>query len=398
MIDKKLKKSYSEIMYSLIRSILPPLLSLVILFLGCGLFNTFVSVRLELEGVPVEMIGVVTSALYVGILLGSLKIDRLIARIGHVRAYLLFAILSAIIPLFQSLWIDAWFWAALRLIGGICLAGFFIVIESWLLILAPPALRGAVLSIYLAVLYGALSAGQFLINLADPFGPYPFYIAAALTALSMLPILIGNVQAPKLEASETPIEFLRFFKLSPLGFLGGVISGMLLATVYGLLPVYASEVGMTVSEIGTLMAILICGGLSLQWPMARLADKGKRRLVLNAASFLSALFGLVIAVQSPIHPVSLLILAWFFGAFSFTIYPLSMAYVCEKIEESQIVSATGGFVLSYGIGAIAGPLAAPLFMEWFGSSGLFYFLALITLSLGLYGVYEAKSLASPSEE
>ena len=68
----------------------------------------------------------------------------------------------------QAFWIDPIYWAILRLICGVCTAGVFIVIESWLLMQSPPSMRGAVLSLYLAVFYAALSAGQFLINLSDP--------------------------------------------------------------------------------------------------------------------------------------------------------------------------------------------------------------------------------------
>ncbi|MBS0625242.1 MAG: MFS transporter [Verrucomicrobia bacterium] len=372
-------------MMSTLKNLIPPLASLVLMILGSGLFNTFISLRLEMEGFDPEVIGIVTSALYVGILLGSLRIDRWISRVGHIYSFTIFAAVMTLLILLQASWLNPWYWAGLRLLGGICIAGVFIVIESWLLMLATPALRGAILSIYLGVFYAALSLGQLLINVADPRTAAPFFVTAALTALSILPITFKKIEAPKIESS-TPMGLIKFFKISRLGFLGGVISGMLLAVVYGLLPVYANEMGMTVSEIGTLMAILIFGGLSLQWPLGRWADRGKRRLVLNIASFLTTAFGLSIAMQNPIDPVTLLILAWFFGGFSFTLYPLSMAYVCEKVGEDQIVAATGGFVLSYGIGAIAGPLVAPLFMDWLGSSGLFYFLSLITLLLGLTGL------------
>lgn len=383
-------------MLSVIRSLIPPLLSLLLLIFGSGLFSTFVSIRLEMSGFDVEVIGIVTSALYVGILIGSLKVGRWIAFLGHVRAFVAFAGISTLLVLLQALWIDPWYWAFLRFLGGVCMAGVFVVIESWLLILATPALRGAILSIYLAVFYAALSAGQLLINIADPDTLSPFLITAALSALSILPISSRQIQSPKL--SETaPMKINHFFKLSPLGFIGGVVSGMLLAAVYGLLPVYATEIGLPLSQVGTLMAIVIFGGLSLQWPIGRWADKGNRKLVLNLASFLSSLTALSIALQHPIHPISLHLLAWLFGALSFTLYPLSMAYVCEKIQNDQIVPATGGFVLSYSLGAIAGPLCAAFSMDHLGSPGLFYFLSLITLTLTAFGLYQSKSTTAPEK-
>jgi MFS family permease len=376
-------------MIPLIRSLAAPLISLILLILGSGLFNTFISVRLEMEGYDPEIVGIVTSALYVGILLGSLRIDRFISRYGHIVSFIVFAIISTLVVLAQSLWIDPWYWCALRLIGGICMAGIFIVIESWLLIQSTPATRGSILSVYLAVFYAALSLGQFLINIANPMTIYPFLITAFLCALSILPLTIVKITEPKREQS-IRLSLRQLFRLSPLGFVGGIISGMLLAAVYGLVPVYAKEIGLSLSQIGNLMAVIIFGGLSLQWPMGRWADKGDRRKILNLASFLAALFGIAIALVNHESLTFLLILGWAFGGFSFTLYPLSMAYTCENVREDQIVAATGGFVLSYGIGAIAGPLLAPLVMDLLGSPGLFYFLSFISLFLGVFGLKTAN--------
>lgn len=384
-------------MSTLLYSLIAPLASLILLIFGSGLFTTFVSIRLELSGFGVEIIGLVTSAAYIGILTGSLKSGKWISKLGHVRSFVLFAGVSTTVILLQALWVDPWYWAFLRLIGGICMAGIFVVIESWLLIFAGPALRGAILSVYLAVFYGALSAGQLLIQVVDPNGLSPFLITAILTALSIFPICYKSIKTPQFSES-SPIKLSQFFKISPLGFMGGVVSGMLLAVLYGLLPVYATEIGMPISQIGFLMAVLIFGGLSLQWPIGRWADRSSRRFVLNLASLISASLSLAIALQNPIHPISLFILIGFFGGFSFTLYPLSMAYVCEKIEDAQIVPATGGFVLSYGIGAILGPLLGSVAMERFGSSGIFYFLAFITVFLALIGLYPAKAMDTASDK
>ncbi|HSX10914.1 MAG TPA: MFS transporter [Chlamydiales bacterium] len=372
-------------MLALLRTLTPPLLSLVFMMMASGLFNTFVSIRLEMEGYVPEDIGIVTSALYLGILVGSLRIDRWIAHVGHIRSFVAFAVILAILVLSQSFWINPWYWSVLRFIGGICMAGIFIVIESWILMESGPKMRGAALSLYLAVLYAALSLGQFLIDASDPSGFFPFCITAILLIVSVLPVSMHKVAEPTITHT-TRLSVTQLFRISPLGFIGGIVSGMLLAVVYGLVPVYAGEVGMSVSEIGTFMAILIFGGFSLQWPLGRWADRGDRRRVLNIASFITATLGLSIALLDHTSPILLFILAWLFGGFSFTLYPLSMAYACERVKEEQIVAATGGFVLSYGIGAIAGPLLAPLAMTLLGSSGLFYFLALISLLLGLIGL------------
>lgn len=372
-------------MVPLLKSLTAPLLSLVFMMMASGLFNTFVSVRLEIEGYGPETIGMVTSAMYLGILLGSFWIDRWISKVGHIRSFIAFAALLALLILLQSLWLNPWYWSLLRLAGGVCMAGIFIVIESWLLIQSAPNMRGAILSVYLAVLYAALSSGQLLIGLSDPKNLYPFFITASLLLLSILPVSVRKISAPKL-GEAVKLNILQLFHISPLGCIGGIVSGMVLAAVYGLVPVYAKEAGMSVPEIGTFMAILIFGGFSLQWPLGRWADKTDRRRILNIVSFTTAILGVSMGLPYEAPLPLLFILAWLFGGFSFTLYPISMAYACERIKEGQIVAATGGFVLSYGIGAVAGPLLAPLAMDLFGSGGLFYFLAAISLSLGLIGL------------
>lgn len=372
-------------MYPLIRSLISPFLSLILLILASGLCNTFISLRLEIEGYSPETIGSVTASLYAGIFVGSLWIDRWISKTGHIRSFVTFAGLTTILTLAQAIWIDPLYWGIIRFLGGICTSGIFIVIESWLLMQATPALRGAILSIYLAVFYLALSAGQLLIHVSDPLSSIPFYIIALLSAASILPLTLKKITEPKIESS-TRLQTTELFKISPFGLVGVVVSGILLAAVYGLVPVYAKEIGLTISEIGNLMALLIFGGLSFQWPLGRLADKGNRRLVLISTSLLTAITGCTIALSGHLSPVWLFGLIFLFGGFSFTIYPLSMAHACEKVADSQIVSATGGFVLSYGIGAIAGPIMAPLAMNCLGCHGLFYFLAAISFVLVLFGI------------
>jgi MFS family permease len=371
-------------MIPLIRSLTAPFLSLILLILASGLSNTFVSIRLEMEGYNSEEIGAVTSALYAGIFVGSLWIDRWISRAGHIRSYVVFTCLITAFILIQSVWIDLGFWMMIRFLGGICTAGILIVIESWMLMQAAATFRGAILSIYLAVFYGSLSLGQLLINASDPMTAEPFYIIAFLTALSILPLTVKTIPQPKIEQT-TRLKSSELFKISPFGFIGVVISGILLAAVFGLVPVYAKEIGLTIPEIGNLMALLIFGGLSFQWPLGRLADRGNRRNVLIGTSILTTVICCLIALSGHLSSIILFGLIFLFGGFSFTIYPLSMAYACEKIEDHQLVSATGGFVLSYGIGAIVGPIIAPIAMNCLGSNGLFYFLGLIASILVLVG-------------
>jgi MFS family permease len=115
-------------------------------------------------------------------------------------------------------------------------------------------------------------------------------------------------------------------------------------------------------------------------------------------TFISILCSLSLAWVNP-NSIVFSFLAWAFGGFAFGLYPLSMALTCESIEEKEIIPATGSFVLAYGLGAVSGPLLAPLSMQTFGTPALFYFLAFVFFLLNGIGLYKkAKPEIAPKKE
>ena len=371
-------------MFSLIKLIFFPLFSLVLLILGTGFFTTFVSVRLDLAGTSDEMIGFITAIFFAGLLLASVFLP-VISRMGHLRTWILLIIANSVVTLMHALWINSFFWLILRFLAGIFMGGFFVVIESWLLLICPATKRSLTLSIYLLVYYVATSIGQLFLNFCNPYSPTPYFLSSALSLLAILPCLIRSPQIPSYDRTQL-FSLAKIIRASFKGFFGAFISGMILGSIYGLAPIYGQKTGLTIPQIGILMAVIVFGGLSLQLPLGKWADFSNRRKVMVYTCFASALFSALIAVFGEISWSKKMILFWLFGGFSFVLYPLSMALACEKITSHQIVAITGGFNLTYGIGAVVGPLLAPLFMGWFGSSGLFYFMTLISLAMGLVGI------------
>jgi len=369
-------------MFYLLKTLTYPIISLILLILGSGLFTTFISIRLELAGSGNEIIGLIASAFYAGLLLGSIRSPTWVSKLGHLRALVALCAANSAIILLHALWIDPIYWMVLRFMSGMIMGALFVVIESLFLLLSNSTTRSQSLSVYLFVFYAALSLGQLLLNVADPYSLLPYCLASSLSSLAILPIVIFTLPIPNYEYSKR-FSIREIFSTSPRGFLGGTVSGIVLASIYGLGPVYGQELGLSVTDVATLMSVIIFGGLSLQWPLGKWADFFGRRKVLVLACFSAALIGAVIGSFHAVSWSTRLALLWLFGGFSFVLYPLSMAFTCEGIEEQKLVAATGGFVLAYGIGAIAGPLLAPIFMNWIGSNGLFYFLGLVCFAMGL---------------
>ena len=81
---------------------LAPLLGLFIIALGNGFMSSLTTLRLDAAGESATTIGIVSSTYFIGLTLGAIFNDRLILRIGHIRAYTSFASLIAATILLQA--------------------------------------------------------------------------------------------------------------------------------------------------------------------------------------------------------------------------------------------------------------------------------------------------------
>lgn len=71
-----------------------------------------------------------------------------------------------------------------------------------------------------------------------------------------------------------------------LGVAGCMISGVVLGTIYCLMPLFLKHQGMSHSSVGYWMALLIAAAILGQWPMGRLSDRYGRAFVMKCQSLL----------------------------------------------------------------------------------------------------------------
>ena len=141
-----------------------------VLMLGDGLQNTLLAVRASLEGFPTAVTGLIMSTFYVGFLGGSILTPRIVERVGHIRVFGALASLASAAVLVHGVLVTPVTWGALRLVSGFCLAGLYVVAESWLNDRATNETRGQILSVYMVVTYIGVGGGQLLLNAASPRG------------------------------------------------------------------------------------------------------------------------------------------------------------------------------------------------------------------------------------
>lgn len=385
-------------MLSTLRLVSSLLLGIAFLMVGSGGLSTILAFRMGVAEHPSTVVGLVTSMYFIGLVLGTSSCHRLISNVGHIRAFAALGSLMSAATLAHALTPDPWVWGVLRFVVGFSTVGMFMCTESWLNEKSSNKIRGQVFSLYQIVLYMGQGAGQFLINIPDQFGTVLFILTSILMSLAILPVAMTRVSAPELPK---PVRFrlARVWGISPTGMTASLASGIVMGAFYGLGALFAQKVGLSTSETAQFMGAVIIGGLVLQWPIGKLSDTFDRRLVIIGVAVATTLVCFAIMNKDVNNGTGLLAVGALFGGLSFTLYPLAVAYMNDYVEADDIVPASGGLMMAYGIGAAVGPTAGALMMDVFGPPGLFIFIGVITVLLTIFIVWRLTQRASlPNDE
>lgn len=382
------------------RGLFLPLSSLLsgagVMVVGVGLLFSVLGLRAGLAEFSGMVTGLIMSAYFVGYVVGTIYCPALIRRIGHIRAFAAMASIASTMPILHALWIDPWFWGALRLTTGVCIVGLYIVIESWLNTLAPSQHRGKVFAIYMSVTFVALALGQWLILVGDKLGFVPFALVSVLFSFALLPITLTPISQPA--AVERPHLGLRnLYKTSPLGVIGAVGSGLLNGAFYSLGAAYAQGVGFTDVGVATFMAATILGGAAFQWPVGHYSDRHDRRYVMLWVCIASASLALLGFAFSRASEEILILVGILYGGFVFTLYGLSVAHVNDLIDSSRLLEVTGGLLLVHGIGAALGPTIAGVIMDLLNPESLMLFFAVVLGALSIFTVLRIRAAPAVPE-
>ncbi|MGS2742916.1 MFS transporter [Halomonas sp. LS-001] len=373
---------------------LAPLLGLFILGIGNGFLATLITVRLDSAGESATIIGIVSSAYFIGLALGAMFNDRLLLRIGHIRAYGSFASLVAVTVLLQGLTSEPWAWFALRLIGGWATVGVYLVIESWLLTSGDQKVRGRLLALYMISLYAAGVLGQLLLGVVDQMGPtVPFMVIGMLASLSVLPMAMIPRVSPLMEHAE-PLPPFRLITMTPTGVMGSLGSGMVVAAAYSLLPLYLQRIGMSVAEVGQMMAVVILGAMLLQYPIGRWSDRHDRQLVLIAISVFCVLISAAM-IWLPLSTGLLIVLLFLLGGGVFALYPVAVSHAADRAPAGALVRMSQGLLLINSIGSTISPLMISPVMTAVGDAGLFWAFGGLSLFFALFFIWRRSVRPAP---
>lgn len=356
------------------RPVLLLLCGLLLLTLAIAVLNTLVPLWLAHENLPTWQVGMVSSSFFTGNLLGTLLTGSLIKRFGFNRSYYLASLIFAVGCAGLGLMVGFWNWMAWRFIAGVGCAMIWVVVESALMCSGTSRNRGRLLAAYMMVYYVGTVLGQLMVSKlpTDLMSVLPWVTGMVLAAI--LPLLFTRIVNQKSEHQEaTHIWPMLRLRQARLGVNGCIISGIVLGSLYGLMPLYLNHQGVSDAGIGFWMAVMVSAGIVGQWPIGRLADRFGRLLVLRVQVFV-VIMGCFAMLSNAAMAPALFIL----GAAGFTLYPVAMAWACEKVEHHQLVAMNQALLLSYTIGSLLGPTFTAMLMQSYSDNLLFIMIASVS--------------------
>lgn len=356
------------------RPVLLLLCGLLLLTLAIAVLNTLVPLWLAHENLPTWQVGMVGSSYFTGNLLGTLLTGKLIKRLGFNRSYYIASLIFAAGCVGLGTMVGFWSWMTWRFIAGVGCAMIWVVVESALMCSGTARNRGRLLAAYMMVYYVGSVLGQLMVSKlpTDLMSVLPWVTGLVLAAI--LPLVFTRIVNQENEEQSTarvwPMLRLRQARL---GVNGCIISGIVLGSLYGLMPLWLNHQGVSDSGIGFWMAVMVSAGIVGQWPVGRLADRFGRLLVLRVQVFVVILGCLAMLSHAAMAPALFVL-----GAAGFTLYPVAMAWACEKVEHHQLVAMNQALLLSYTIGSLLGPTLTAMLMQNYSDNLLFVMIACVS--------------------
>lgn len=356
------------------------LLSTAAVQTGNGVVSVALPGALDARGLSYGVIGGITAAVNLGLLVGTALAPALMGRRdqGAVVAALVAGSAVAVLPQLPG---EVW-WLP-RLLTGLALAVLFIALESAAADAGGPR-RGAAVAGYMVVTYAALALGPWLQRLGADLN-----VGAGLLIACCAPAwLLGRRRAAHREPPSPPAA--RAWKSEPRRAAGDVpvalASGISTGALLALGPLYCLVARLPPATTSLFLSLPLVLALLAQAPLGWWLDHGDelvRRRTLRATT---RAFGVSIGVLGLLAMsggTAGLIAAVLVSGTTFCLYPLALAVAFDAAGVEGPVPAGARVLRWWGVGAVLGPLLTGALIELTGPSALFGIITCCGVGLSL---------------
>ncbi len=373
------------------------LLGSLFLLTAGGINGLILPIRGSDEGFSAFSLGLLGTSWAVGYVLGCVFAPRLVAGVGHIRAFGTLAATAAIVVLLSSMFPDPWVWIPLRAISGFCFAGAAMIVESWLSEEVDSSIRGQVFGTYAMINLIGSTGGQMILIGADISGHWYFMLAAIFYCLALIPTAISSNRAPA-PLFEVKLNIPRLWRNSPVAVFAALMIGISNGTFATLAAVYGARIGLDMTSIVIFCSLPVLAGALFQIPVGKASDRFDRRKILVLLAVLAIAAESIFLTMSPQTGIQNILIGSLLGAAMFAMYPIVLAHANDHAEVGQSLQISGGLLMFFGYGSILGPFLGGIALSLIGPPALFWTMIISHILIVLFTIWRMSRRESAKSE
>ena len=340
-----------------------------------GGLTPLISVTLDGRGVDGTVIGLVVAAQPLGTILAAPFAPWFLRRFGAADAMLLCGAVSlasiVLLPVFDT--VPAWF--ALRLVAGLAGAAPWIILETWINVIATERDRARIISIYMTVMAAGFAAGPMVLSVIGTDGVTPFVVFIVLKACALVPIVFLRARTPDVEV-EHRTRYAGILLAAPVLFAAAFVAGFVDAGFFAFLPIWGLRNGLEEWLAVLLLTVFVSGNIVLQFPLGWLADTVGYRVVLLGCG-LVCVVGALAAPYLLVLPVALGVVLFVWGGCAWGLYTIALAAIGDRFRGGSLAAANAVFVIAYEVAFVAAPPASGAAADLRPADGLMGLMAIV---------------------
>lgn len=347
-----------------------------------GLVSPVTVILLETNHTPGYMTGLVTTMLYISIVMFSSLTGKLIEKYNIKRVLSTGLLIVSVCSIGLMFWRNYYILFPVRFIQGIGVTFIFVATEVLINTISDETNRGKNIGLYVMFLSIGIAVGTLLIWTVKIYEWLPFVIGALTIFIVYIfeGLLLVELK-PLRELEEKHVSFP--FKMMPVvAVFSSAVYGIFESSITVVIPLFGLRMNFTEDEVSLFLASYVIGGIILLYFIGKASDRiSKFKLLLIISAALSVFF---ILPAFSTNVVLLIIIFFIIGGVVPAFYTVGLTYTVERVDKAFVARANGHFAMAYGIGTLSGPVAGSMLLELSKQYGFWSASALLCFIFFIY--------------
>tara|TARA_B110000008_G_scaffold50955_1_gene49927 strand:+ start:544 stop:1722 length:1179 start_codon:yes stop_codon:yes gene_type:complete len=366
-------------------------LSLVAFFTGIILsyFYTVLVIIQKYAGYSEFTIGVVASFGPLGLIFSGFFTTKLLKKFGFykiifiatsIQGFCIAIMLEFLNPIYLAFW-----FFILGMMGGLT----WMTMDTWVNVVSNNSNRGKSIGIYNSSVTTGLAMGPLIVGLfgISDRGPLIICLLLIFLKIGVLISIKKYVNQVSIPDQSTKMKFSIIF-ISPFIFLAIFFAGIEDSAFLSLFPAFMINDFFSEKQIGIYIFVGGIFGVLCQPFVGALSDHFNKRLLVFAL-LLAHVSWLILLKFSNSNEILIIIALMISGFASTSLYTVTLAYLGERINVSDIAFATSLFIIIYEIGEYIGPIIVGFNMNFFGNAGFTNTLLIFAFFSIIFGIFRS---------